>query len=608
MHISFRLRMFLFNIIILIICMVLSEIFIINTMERYSVNDAIEKLAQESDELNASAQQLIIQTAASSTGNNDIIFNENAKYFAEKFQLTTGSRIQIFDAQGAILADSSSIDDTEILVEDKEQQYYAEVYSALNSKNEAYMYTKINDENYIMYATPIIINDKVVGIVRTVYSMQAMDEIIHFTSMLFIWTIFLAILVISGIMFFSYKNLMEPISDITQMSKDMTEGDLSKRFVIYKSKDEINLLKDNFNKMADEIENRINDYKEKQYELSLMLSSIESGVIAIDENDQVITLNKSAKRMLDCENILDEDIKLGMLGDIKDLVSNLRQTNDMVISEIIYKGKNLRVIAKHAGESTMYIDILVIIQDITKDKLLKKEQNKFLSSISHELRTPLTTIIGYSDMLNRRGTENAEITAKALDTINKESLRLLRLVDDVLLMNKYEKLDFDMIFSDVDIDDVLNDVIEAMRIKSLKYGIDISYKATELPKILGDYDRIKQVFINILDNAIKYSYDGGKINVTATFNNDKYIQVDIRDYGIGVPANMVDNVFEAFYRVDEERSRQRGGIGLGLSIVKQIINSHGGEIILNSQEGEGTLVSITLPAKCVQLTEQEDKK
>ncbi len=608
MHISFRSRMFLYNIIILIICMVLSEIFIINTMERYSVNDAIEKLSQESDELNASAQQLVVQTAASSTGNNDIIFNENAKYFAEKFQLTTGSRIQIFDAQGSILADSSSIDDSEILVEGKEQQYYAEVYAALNSQKEAYMYTKLNDQNYLMFATPIIINDTVIGVVRTVYSMQAMDEMIHFTSMLFIWTIFLAILVISGIMFISYKNLMQPISDVTQMSKDMTEGDLSKRFVVYKSKDEINLLKDNFNKMADEIENKINAYQEKQYELSLMLSNIESGVIAIDEKDKVITLNESAKKMFDCGNITDKDIKLGMLGEIKNLVAALRQTNEVLISEIVFKEKNLRIIAKYAGESTTYIDILVIIQDVTKDRLLKKEQNKFLSSISHELRTPLTTIIGYADMLNRRGTENTELTKKAIDTINKESQRLLRLVDDVLLMNKYDKLDFDMIFSDMDIDDVLNDVIEAMRMKSLKYGIDISYKATELPKILGDYDRIKQVFINVLDNAIKYSYEGGKINVTVTLNNNKYIQVDIRDYGIGVPNDMIDNVFEAFYRVDEERSRQRGGIGMGLSIVRQIIKSHGGEVVLSSQEGEGTLVSITLPTKNTQLTNQEDKK
>ena len=236
---------------------------------------------------------------------------------------------------------------------------------------------------------------------------------------------------------------------------------------------------------------------------------------------------------------------------------------------------------------------------------MKKEQNKFLSSISHELRTPLTTIIGYTDMLTRRGTDNADVTSKALETINKESQRLQRLVDDVLLMNKYEKIDFDMTFSDMDVDDVLNDVVEAMRIKSLRYGIDISYTATDLPPILGDYDRMKQVFINILDNAIKYSYEGGKINVTATANNE-HVQVDIRDYGIGVPEDMIENVFEAFYRVDEERSRERGGFGLGLSIVKQIILRHGGEVTLKSREGEGTLISVVLPAKNAQPEKQED--
>ena len=338
-----------------------------------------------------------------------------------------------------------------------------------------------------------------------------------------------------------------------------------------------------------------------------MLSSIDSGVVAIDDKDNIITLNESAKAMLGYENMPDENIKLPMLSEIGDVVLSLRKTNQEIIKEIEFNDKNLYVCAKFAGKSTMYIDVLVIIKDITKDKLIKKEQNKFLSSISHELRTPLTTIIGYTDMLNRRGTDNTELTSKALNTINKEGQRLLRLVDDVLLMNKYDKIDFDMIFSDMDVDDVLNDVVEAMRIKSLKYKIDISYTATELPKIFGDYDRIKQVFINILDNAIKYSYEGGKINVTATYN-DKYIQVDIRDYGIGVPEDMIGHVFQAFYRVDEERSRERGGFGLGLSIVKQIIKSHGGEISLSSKEGEGTLITVMLPAKPNQIIEQEGKK
>ncbi len=409
-----------------------------------------------------------------------------------------------------------------------------------------------------MYSMPIVIDNKVVGIVRNLYAMSAMDSMILYAKQTFVVATLIATAVIVMILLATYKKLMEPITDITKMSADMSAGDLSKRFVIYKSKDEINLLKHNFNQMADEITRRIDDYKEKQAELTLMLSNIDSGVIAIDEANQVITLNDSAQTMLGYDDVEKQNIKLSMLGEIEELVVLLRDTEETVYKEIEYGSRHLFVVCKYAGEAVESVDVIVVIRDITKDKKIVKEQNKFLSSISHELRTPLTTIIGYADMLVRRGTENTEVTHKALDTIGKEAQRLLRLVDDVMIINKYEKLDFDMVFSDLDVDDVLSEVIESMRIKSLKYGINIIYTAAETPLILGDYDRMKQVFINVLDNAIKYSYEGGRINVAASVVN-QYVRIDIRDYGMGVPENMIGNVFEAFYRVDEERSREKGG-------------------------------------------------
>ncbi len=594
MRISFRLRMILYNLIIFVVCILLAGIVIINALERYSLNNALATLSKHADEINASTKQFLLQNQ-SGAASLEMLFEENALYLAERYQITTGSRVQIFDSKGSLIVDSGSIADMSV-VKSETSQYFADVFSALNSKKDTYMYSDVGGKNFVMYSMPIVIDNKVVGIVRNLYAMSAMDSMILYAKQTFIVATLIATAVIVMILLVTYKKLMEPITDITKMSADMSAGDLSKRFVIYKSKDEINLLKHNFNQMADEITRRIDDYKEKQAELTLMLSNIDSGVIAIDEANQVITLNDSAQTMLGYDDVEKQNIKLSMLGEIEELVILLRDTEETVYKEIEYGGRHLFVVCKYAGEAVESVDVIVVIRDITKDKKIVKEQNKFLSSISHELRTPLTTIIGYADMLVRRGTENTEVTHKALDTIGKEAQRLLRLVDDVMIINKYEKLDFDMVFSDLDVDDVLSEVIESMRIKSLKYGINIIYTAAETPLILGDYDRMKQVFINVLDNAIKYSYEGGRINVAASVVN-QYVRVDIRDYGIGVPENMIGNVFEAFYRVDEERSREKGGIGLGLSIVRQIVEKHGGEVILSSKDNEGTLVSIFLPQK-----------
>ncbi len=602
MRISFRLRMILYNLIIFVVCMLLAGVFIINAMERYSVNSALATLGKYADETSASTKQFLLQNQSSAAAL-DTLFEENALYLAERYQITTGSRVQIFNSKGLLIADSGSVVDMGTLGSDA-SQYYADAFSALNSKQDAYIYSEVAGNNFVMYSMPIVIDDKVVGIIRNLYPMSMMDQMIAYVTQIFAVATLIAILIIVMILLVTYNNLIAPITDITKMSADMSEGDLSKRFVIFKSKDEINLLKSNFNKMADEITKRIDDYKEKQAELTLMLSNIESGVLAIDENNRVITLNDSAQTLLGYGGVEKQNIKLSMLGEVEELVMLLRATEETVYKEIEYADKNLYVVAKYAGEAVESVDVIVIIRDITKDKKIVKEQNKFLSSISHELRTPLTTIIGYADMLNRRGTQNVEITNKALETIGKEAQRLLRLVDDVLVINKYEKLDFDMVFSDMDVDDVLSEVIEAMRIKSLKYGINIIYTATDIPPILGDYDRIKQVFINVLDNAIKYSYEGSRINVAASVVN-QYVRIDIRDYGMGVPENMIGNVFEAFYRVDEERSREKGGVGLGLSIVKQIVEKHGGEVILSSKDNEGTLVSILLPTKHSVLEKEE---
>ncbi|MBO7700705.1 MAG: HAMP domain-containing histidine kinase, partial [Eubacteriaceae bacterium] len=225
-------------------------------------------------------------------------------------------------------------------------------------------------------------------------------------------------------------------------------------------------------------------------------------------------------------------------------------------------------------------------------------QNRFISSVSHELKTPLTTIIGYTDLLKRRGTDNRQVTDKALDTIEEESRRLQRLVDDLLQIGKMNSYEFELVLTDVDLDSILSQVCSQMSLTGEKRGIPVLYDSRDVPLVRGDGDRLRQCFLNIIDNAVKYSNDNEPVRVTAVGMGD-HVEITVRDYAEGIPSDKKDKVFEPFYRVEDDRRRidSSGGYGLGLSIVKNIITRHGGTITIDSEEEMGTLVSVKLPAR-----------
>ncbi len=613
MHLSFRAKIILYNIAALIICLVSVSFFITGAMQNYAVNNALEYLGAFSEEIQLiAAQEISVARERNIDLANIDSLTELASQLAVRFQTITASRVHIYgysDAGVTIIADSASEADIEVETVEMESSYPAmEVNASFQSGQKAYVYTVLSGRSYLMYAVPILDGEDILGVVRIAYSIGMMDNLVTYTSGLFVVATIIAVVIIFIVLFWLNQRIMEPITEVTQMSRNMAKGDLDKRFVVFKTRDEVDLLRENFNQMADEIQKRIQDFEEKQAELTLMLSSVDSGVIALDQDGKIVMLNTKVKEFFGYEEMSDEGIQLAMLPELKELVAQLNEESELVRS-VDLDEKSFSINVRRIDNEGIGIDVLIIINDITRDKMLMKEQNKFLSSISHELRTPLTTIIGYADMLKRRGTDNAEVTSKAMDVIYSEGGRLSRLVDDVLSMRNYEKMDFSMTFEDMDVSEALSEVIEQMRMRSMRYGIDIEYVSSPLPRIYGDYDRLKQVFINIIDNAIKYSYEGGRIKITALEDGKGYIHIDFRDHGIGVPRTMEEDVFKAFYRVDEERSRERGGVGLGLSIVRQIITKHGGDVMLTSKEGEGTLVSVILPSKKIKSTDAqgEDK-
>jgi signal transduction histidine kinase len=389
------------------------------------------------------------------------------------------------------------------------------------------------------------------------------------------------------------NSIFRPIRELVNSAKRLSAGNFDE-LLHYEADDEIGNLTTNFNKMSLHIKDKITQIENEKQKLSSIISSIEDGVIALDLDNRAFIINDTAREIL---NLHSKNASLDMLFDraeFAEIIDYVAREHKDLSKEVKYNNKNLHVYSNLIKGPENVIGILLVIRDITKIIELENQQRLFISSVSHELRTPLTTIIGYSDLLQRRATENPELLQKSLQTINDEGKRLLRLVSDLLDLSTFENTHFKMIFADVDLNDLLKDVIGQMKIKSGKFNIDIFYNNTELPFVRGDKDRLKQVMINILDNAIKYSNSGDIIKVLAT-SDANCVEISVRDFGPGISPEIKDKIFDPFYRVDEDRSRKQGGSGLGLAIVKDIVERHLGSISVESQPGEGTMILIRFP-------------
>ena len=240
--------------------------------------------------------------------------------------------------------------------------------------------------------------------------------------------------------------------------------------------------------------------------------------------------------------------------------------------------------------------IMAVLHDVTQQKRLDDARKEFVANVSHELRTPLTNIKGYTETLIDAGEDiDAETRDRFLDIVYNEADRMTRMVKDLLTLTKldYDRADDEP--GDVDIASVARSVATSMDIEARKQGVTISCLVpADLPHIRGDRDRIQQVVMNIVSNAVKYNQRGGRVDITGGERGGN-IFVTVSDTGLGIPEEDLPRIFERFYRVDKARSREKGGTGLGLAIAKEIIETYGGSISVRSQEGRGTSMTMTFP-------------
>ncbi len=243
-------------------------------------------------------------------------------------------------------------------------------------------------------------------------------------------------------------------------------------------------------------------------------------------------------------------------------------------------------------------NLIVFIEDITEEKRVEAIKKDFVANVSHELRTPLASIKGYAETLLDGGLEDRDKLKEFLRIIDKHATRMSRLIEDLLILSRLESHDVPMEQEPIDIYKLIASITEGFKKHAQDKGITLSIKKNgRVPDVLGDRVRLEQVMVNLLDNAIKYTPQGGKVDVIVRYK-DGEVRVDVKDTGIGIPPEDMPRIFERFYRVDKARSRELGGTGLGLAIVKHIVQGLNGKVWVESVPSKGSTFSFTLkPAR-----------
>ncbi|WP_300696824.1 ATP-binding protein, partial [uncultured Clostridium sp.] len=328
--------------------------------------------------------------------------------------------------------------------------------------------------------------------------------------------------------------------------------------------------------------------------LEAILESMESGVIAVDNNEKIILSNPYSKRLFDLEgDVIGKKISACIID--YDLINFIREVPDIGSREIkLFHPVEREIRVKKApiiSEGKSQIGIVITLQDITDIKRLENMRSEFVANVSHELKTPLTSIKGFSETL--RYVDDFETKNKFLNIIDKEAERLTNLISDILVLSNIENLNR-MDNGKFKPREVIENIIDIVKREADKKQINIEFINEFDGNIVGSKDKFHQLALNLIENAIKYSNENGNVKIITTSNKEYFI-FKVIDDGIGIPKNDIPRIFERFYRVDKSRSTR--GTGLGLAIVKHIVKLFNGDITVDSEVGVGSSFTVKIKNK-----------
>jgi two-component system phosphate regulon sensor histidine kinase PhoR len=519
--------------------------------------------------------------------------------FVRRAARPTESRVTVIAPDGVVLGDSEvALADLARLENHRDRP---EVRAALEGRVGRDLRTSVSVHAPLMYvALPVRDGDRVVAVLRLALPLSAVTSSYDQINRVMLAGGLVALVVACGIGIFVAGRVTRPVVEMQAIARQMSEGQFAVRAPV-RSPDELGALGRALNLMALRLREQIHNLETERAKATAILDGMVEGVVAVDGQECILLMNERARAMFGVGPARGEGkpfLEVIRNADLHEIFRSGRTAGGVFRHELRLRtptDRTLRVTAvplRLAGEDP---GLVLVIDDVTELRRLEQVRTEFIANVSHELRTPLTAIQGYLETLLGGALEEREHARRFVEIAFRHTERLGRLLNDLTDLSNIELGKVSLRLAPTPLRPIVDSVLELVAAKARDGEVSLTTEVSEVIHVQADRDRLVQVLINLVDNAVKYTPAGGAVTVRARPTADGRVEVSVSDTGVGIPRADLPRITERFYRVDKARSRELGGTGLGLAIVKHLVLAHGGDLAIDSQEGRGTTVRVLLP-------------
>jgi two-component system sensor histidine kinase VicK len=544
-----------------------------------------------------SAQLARTKTKSANSQISDIIGNINNQNITE---------IRVVDAKGVIRGTSNNTDQSVVGQKTTDRNIKDVIYNTRSYQQISY--NKANNTRYFISIVPLIntsgSTNNLTGVIYIRANLESVYQNINNITLIFVAAALVAIMIGLLLAVLISRAITRPIEEMRQRTMQIARGDYSGQVQIY-GDDELGQLAAAVNELSVRVEESQESTESERRRLDSVLGYMTDGVLATDRRGRITIVNEMATDFLN----LDTDQIVGKsILDILDLRGNftlrdLLESQEQVVLDLSNDDQDLILHSSFAliqRESGFISGLVCVLHDMTEQQKIDQDRKQFVSNVSHELRTPLTSMKSYIEALVEGAWQDPDVAPNFLKVTQEETDRMMRMINDLLNLSRMDLGTAKLELEYVNLNELFNYILDRfdMIIKNSdkpdkNYSIKRDFTRREI-WVEIDTDKIQQVLDNIMNNAIKYSPDGGVITCRL-LETHNHVIMSISDQGLGIPRDAISHVFDRFYRVDKARSRAQGGTGLGLAISKEVVLLHGGRIWAESREGEGSTFYISLP-------------